>query len=170
MEKKIKFKKLSENVIMPKKATAGSIAFDVYAPKDVIIEQGRNVVSLDFAIELPIGYEAKIEPRSGFSAKGMEGYEIAAVLVNNTTMKNFASLEKKRFDADVLVGKVDADYRGCIGVIINNHTEQEFMIKARTRIAQMTIYHSSSNWEFEEVDELSQTERADGGFGHTGTK
>lgn len=178
MEKKIKFKRLSENAIMPKKATEGSIAFDVYVPKDTIIENGRNLVPLDFAIELPAGYEAKIEPRSGFSLKGMEGYQIMKTSVwieedekvNVSKWDNWASLDPSRFDADVLVGKIDADYRGNVGVIINSHEPTDFMIKAGTRIAQLTIYHSAPDWEFMEVDELSDTERKDGGFGHSGTK
>lgn len=72
---KIKIKLLSDDAIMPKKATAGSIAYDVFAPEDTIVYKGRNVIPLDFAIELPsANFEAKIEPRSGFSSKGIEGY------------------------------------------------------------------------------------------------
>lgn len=154
MSKIIKFKRLSEDAIIPKKATDGSIAFDVYVPKDIVIEKGRQVIPLEFAIELPIGYEAKIEARSGFSLKGMEG-----ISENGPT----------RFDADVITGKIDSDYRGNVGVIINSIEERRFYIKRGTRIAQMTIYHSAPDWEFVEVEELSETERDKGGFGHSGT-
>lgn len=168
---------LSDKAIMPKRATEGSVAYDVYVPEDTVIKQGRQIIPLGFAIELPDKtYEAKIEPRSGFSAKGMEGYEV----IHKTEQKlnpiegfkleasdeEYACLESRRFDCDVLVGKVDSDFRNSVGVIVNNNDTREFQIKAGTRIAQMTIYRVPET-EFVEVEELSETERA-GGFGSTG--
>lgn len=154
---KVKIKKLSENVIVPKKATIGAAAYDLYLPKDYEVKSGRNVLQLDFAIELPIGYEAKIESRSGFSAKGFEGIDYDA---------NYNS-EVQRFDADVITGKIDSDYRGNVGVIVKS--KNNFTAKKGTRVAQMTIY-KVEDADFELSEELSETERADGGFGHTGTK
>lgn len=150
----VKIKKLSKNAIIPTKATNGAAAYDVYAPKDYGILKGRHVLLLDFAIELPEGYEAKIEPRSGFSVKGFEGRTI------------LESIER-RYDADVIVGKIDSDYRGNVGVIIKSN--DIFVVKKGTRIAQMTIY-KVENADFVLSENLSETERADGGFGHTGTK
>lgn len=69
---------LEDGGIMPKKATPGSAAYDVYLPEDVVVEVGRKAVPLNFRIELPDGYEAMIEPRSGFSSKGMEDTCISA--------------------------------------------------------------------------------------------
>lgn len=148
---KIKFKPLSELAIMPKKATQGAAAYDVYVPQNTTIRQGRQIVPLDFAMEIPYGYEAKIEPRSGYSSKGMEGiYEID---------------KQRRFDCDVIQGKIDSDYRGCVGVIVRNNGVQ-FMIERGTRIAQLTIY-KVEDAEFEIVEDLSETKRGDGGYGST---
>lgn len=173
----IKIKKLSDKAIMPKRATEGSVAYDVYAPEDTIIKRGRQVVPLGFAIELPDKtYEAKIEPRSGLSAKGMEGYllrtdaetVVDTQLVGGVGVKiiEYVAVKPDCFNADVIVGKIDSDYREGVGVIVNNNDTREFQIKAGMRIAQMTIYRVPET-EFVEVEELSETERK-GGFGSTG--
>ena len=150
----VKIKKLSDAAIMPTKATRGSAAYDLYAPCDMRIKPGRQIIDMMFAIELPLGYEAKIEPRSGYSSNGFAGSEYEG---HEPT---------ERFDCDVLLGKIDSDYRGPIGVIVNN-MDNAFFIKRGQRIAQMTIYKSEDT-DLCEVDELSDTERGSGGFGHTG--
>lgn len=146
---KVKIKLLTDEAIMPRKATPGSAAYDVYLPTDMIVQPGRSILPLEFALELSYGYEAKIESRSGFSSKGMEDYR------------------KERKDADVLQGKIDSDYRKCVGVIVNSHESYPFRLAKGTRIAQMTIY-KIEDVEFEESDVLSETERT-GGFGSTGS-
>lgn len=153
---KIKFKMLSEFAFLPKKGTNGAAAYDVYVPKSTFVKEGRQVIPLDFAIELPYGYEAKIEPRSGFSSKGMEGKYILGTFEENPV---------RRFDCDVLNGKIDSDYRGNVGVIVHNR-DCEFLIERGTRIAQLTIYKVEEA-EFEIVEELTQTDRGDEGFGST---
>lgn len=174
----VKIKLLSDKAIMPKRATEGSVAYDVCFPEDTLIRKGRQVIPLQFAMELPDKYyEAKIEPRSGFSAKGMEGYArridfeqtVDVRLIGGVGVKNveYIASQPDRFDADVLVGKIDSDYRNSIGVIVNNRDEREFLVKAGTRIAQMTFYRTHEV-EFWVVDDLSETDRK-GGFGHTGT-
>lgn len=145
----VRIKKLRPEAEMPKKATDGSAAYDVFLPSDMLVKPGRSVLPLDFAIELPLGYEAKIEPRSGFSSKGMEDYR------------------GERKDADVIQGKVDSDFRQGIGIIVNSHESYPFRLMRGTRIAQMTIY-KVEDAEFEEAEELSETGR-NGGFGSTGT-
>lgn len=151
----VKIKKLSDAAIMPTKATQGSAAYDLYAPCDMRVKPGRQIIDMMFAIELPLGYEAKIEPRSGYSSKGFAG---AAASDTEPDM---------RFDCDVLLGKIDSDYRGPVGVIVCNRDCRAFFIKRGQRIAQMTIY-KSENADLCEVAELSDTERGTGGFGHTG--
>ena len=152
MEVKIKL----NGGIMPKKATAGAAAYDLYVPEDVEIKGGRQVISLGFSMELPHGYAATIQPRSGFSAKGMAidvcGYA--------TTI-----------DADVIRGLIDEDYRGNVGVIINTRDRIHYppVIRQGTRIAQMQIVEVPQV-DLVEVDALSETSRGEGGFGHTGTK
>lgn len=152
----IKIQKLSEHAIVPTKATEGSMAYDLYVPFDQIIVHGRQVIDLFFAIELPKGYEAKVEPRSGFASKGFAGS------LDRTQEPSM------RFDCDVIVGKIDSDYRGPIGVIVHNRDSHAFFIKRGQRIAQLTIYRVEEAV-FTEVEELSETDRGTGGFGHTGT-
>lgn len=148
----LKIKRLSDNAVIPRKATLGSAAYDVFVPRDTCIGFGRQIVPLDLAIELPIGYEAKIEPRSGYSSKGFSG--------------TLADTEY-RFDADVIVGKIDSDYRGNIGVIVHSREQRRFVIRAGQRIAQLTIYKCESA-KFEEVSELTDSVRGSKGFGHSG--
>lgn len=95
-------------------------------------------------IELPIGYEAQVRPRSGLAAK-------YGITVLNAP------------------GTVDADYRGEIGVILVNLSNQSFTVENGERIAQLVIAkHERAQWE--EVQELSETTRGTGGFGSTGLK
>lgn len=177
---KVKIKKLHPNAVIPTKATPQSVGYDVYVRQDICIEHPRQVIPLGPAIELPDGIEAKIEPRSGFSSEGIEGFALRSEPfcgrprdgIMETNDELWQRIDKKeRFDADVLVGKVDPDYRGEIGVIIrNNEPDRRFLIAKGTRIAQMTFYPVAQfPGGFDEVEELSETERADGGFGHSGT-
>lgn len=145
----IRIKRLSEDALIPVRATDGAACFDLYVPKDTPIQKGRNVIPLDIAIELPHGTYAEVRPRSGFSAKGFE------------------DITGCRRDADVLHGVVDADYRGNVGVIVRS--EDYFVVAKGTRVAQMLICSYLSS-ELAEVDELSSTDRQAGGFGSTGTK
>lgn len=184
----VKFKKLHEGAILPKKATPGSAAYDLYVPEDVIIKPGRQIIPLGFAMEMEPGHEALIDPRSGFSSKGMEGYRIItpsafsshivwgparglsdAMFADREDLpqcEEFIAMESSRFDCDVIEGKIDSDYRDGVGVIVHNRG-CKFLIKAGTRIAQMT-FHKVEDVTWEEVDELSESDR-DGGFGSTGT-
>lgn len=188
---KVKFKKLHEGAILPKKATEGSAAYDLYVPEDFIVEPGRTVIPLGFAMEMTPGYEALIDARSGFSCRGMEGYEVFTIYeyeapkgvtiagfydtryalsthMRDIVTKKCMELNPKGFDCDVIEGKIDSDFRKGVGVIVHSRDKRTFLIKAGTRIAQMT-FHKVETVEWEETDELSQTDR-DGGFGSTGTK
>ena len=179
---KVKIKKLHPNAVIPTKATPQSIGYDLYVKQDICIEHTRQVIPLGFAIELPDGIEAKIEPRSGFSLKGIEGFALkqgsncefgngTLTLKDNAEEELWQRIDKaERFNADVLVCKVDSDYRGEVGVIIrNNEPDRHFLIAKGTRIAQMTFYPVVQfPGGFEVAEDLSETERADGGFGHTG--
>lgn len=148
----VRIKKLHPDAVLPTKATQQSACYDVYAPCDYTVKYGRSVMPLGFAIELPEGYAAEIRPRSGYSANGFVG-----------TM----GYTEYRFDADILHGIVDSDYRGEIGAIIISRQQRFFTIRKGQRIAQMLIVKTETA-EFAEVDELSETERQDGGFGHSG--
>jgi dUTP pyrophosphatase len=145
----IGIKRLSEDAIIPMKATDGAACFDLYIPRETAIQKGRNVIPLDIAIELPRGTRADIRPRSGFSAKGME------------------DIHGCRRDADVLLGTIDEDYKGNVGVIIRS--EDFFVLGRGTRVAQMLIadYHKCC---LEEIEDLTESERGERGFGSTGVK
>ncbi|MGB0981787.1 MAG: dUTP diphosphatase [Winogradskyella sp.] len=103
----------------------------------------RTIVGTGLHIELPIGTEAQVRPRSGLAAK------------NGVTVLNAP-------------GTIDADYRGEIGVILVNLSNEDFVIENGERIAQLVIAkHERAEWE--QVEVLSNTDRGEGGFGSTGT-
>jgi len=104
----------------------------------------RSIVGTGLFIELPMGVEAQVRPRSGLAAK-------KGITVLNAP------------------GTIDADYRGEIGVILVNLSNEDFEIRNGERIAQLVIAkHERAEWI--EVNELSETSRGEGGFGSTGTK
>ena len=130
---------------LPHYATAASAGIDLRAnlEKDVVLKPlHRTLIPTGLFIELPVGYEAQVRPRSGLAIK-------KGVTVLNTP------------------GTIDADYRGEIMVILINLSNEDFIIKHGERVAQMVIAaHEQAEWV--EVDELTDTERGAGGFGHTG--
>ena len=144
----IKFKKLSADAIAPYKASEDAIGYDLFAPQDFVVQNGRNLVKTHIAIEIPPGYAADVRPRSGYSLKG------------------FADKDGQRCNADVLLGTIDPDYRGDVGVIIHNN-DGTFVIGKGQRIAQLVI-HKCAVCDFVECDDLSQTERGNNGFNSTG--
>lgn len=164
----VEIKGLGEYVI-PKKAKRGSIGYDLAVPEDVVIPaRSRTVVKLNFAINLPINHEAKIEARSGFSSRGIEGYgtrytKKKVLGLFTRTVKHSGRMD---FDADVLPGKIDPFYTDSVGVIIKNYDEA-FTIRKGTRIAQMTIYRTTPVW-FVPVEELTCQSRG-GGFCSSGS-
>ena len=104
----------------------------------------RVLVKTGLCIQLPVGYEAQIRPRSGLA------YKKGITVLNSP-------------------GTIDADYRGEIGVILVNLSDEEFVIEDGERVAQMIIAkHEQADWE--EVIELAETKRGAGGFGSTGVK
>jgi len=105
---------------------------------------GRAMIPTGLFIQLPVGFEAQIRPRSGLAAKN-------GITVLNTP------------------GTIDADYRGEIKVILVNLSNESFTISSGERIAQMVVArHEKVEWE--ETDSLDETERGEGGFGSTGKK
>ena len=129
----------------PAYETAASAGMDLRASLEepVVLEpMQRAIVKTGLFIALPPGYEAQVRPRSGLAAK-------FGITVLNSP------------------GTIDADYRGEIGVILANLSDQSFTIKDGDRIAQMIIAaYAHTKWE--EVDVLDETKRGKGGFGSTG--
>lgn len=142
----IKIINKSKNEI-PKYQTENSAGVDIRASldEDLVLKAGEfKLVSTGVYLEIPSSYEVQIRARSGLSIKHGIG------LVNG-------------------IGTIDSDYRGEIKVPLINFSKEDFTIENGMRIAQMVL----SKYEkinFEEVDELSDSERQDGGFGSTGVK
>jgi dUTP pyrophosphatase len=132
---------------LPNYETIASAGMDLRADLDAsitLVPLGRVIVKTGLFIELPIGYEAQVRPRSGLAIK-------KGITVLNSP------------------GTVDADYRGEIGVILVNLSNEDFVIENGERIAQLIIAkHERAEWI--EVQELSETSRGEGGFGSTGVK
>ena len=135
------------NQPLPKYQTAQSAGMDLRANIDapVLIKPlDRKLIPTGLHIALPEGYEAQIRPRSGLAIK-------KGITIINTP------------------GTIDPDYTGDVGVILVNISNENFVVQPGDRIAQMVI-NKFEQAEFEVVEELDETERGEGGFGHTGTK
>jgi dUTP pyrophosphatase len=130
---------------LPEYETGASAGMDLRAniSEAVILKPlARTIIKTGLFIELPVGFEAQVRPRSGLAAK------------HGVTVLNSP-------------GTVDADYRGEIGVILVNLSNSDFKIENGERIAQLVIAkHERANWL--EVDQLNETSRGVGGFGSTG--
>jgi dUTP pyrophosphatase len=132
---------------LPKYATVQSAGMDLRANLDspVMLKPfERKLIPTGLHIELPAGFEAQVRPRSGLALK-------KGITVLNSP------------------GTIDADYRGEIGVVLINLSQDEFLVEDGERIAQMVIA-SCEQCDFEEVEVLDETERGEGGYGHTGVK
>ncbi|HBA13174.1 MAG TPA: dUTP diphosphatase [Bacteroidales bacterium] len=130
---------------LPEYATPSSAGMDLRANLEepiVLKPFERRLVPTGLFISLPVGYEAQVRPRSGLAIK-------KGVTVLNSP------------------GTIDADYRGEIGVIMINLSQDDFTVKDGERIAQMVITsHERVQWE--SVESLDDTQRGAGGFGHSG--
>lgn len=168
-KKEYEIKLLSENAVLPKKAVRGAIGYDLCLPNDYRVPaHSRVAIPLDIAISLPFGVEAKIEPRSGCSLRGIEGYGTRKV-IKRKILGIFPITETKSgklyFDADVCVSKIDPNYKDTIHVIIVNRDES-FLIRKGSRIAQLTFYQTIAPF-FKQVEELNCENRG-GALGHSG--
>ena len=135
----------AKDLPLPQYMSEGAAGMDLYANihEDILVRRGEiKLIPTGIKIALPEGYEAQIRPRSGLELK------------NGITLVNTP-------------GTVDSDYRGEIGVILINHGVTGFLIKRGDRIAQMVI-NKYEKIEWTECENLDETKRADGGFGHSG--
>jgi len=145
IEIKIRRKENAKDLPLPEYATSGSSGVDLYADveTDIVLMPGDiKLVSCGIYVAIPEGYEAQIRPRSGLALKH------GITLVNTP-------------------GTIDSDYRGLVNLIVTNLGKENFIIKRGLRLAQMII-QEVVRAEFLEVEDLGETVRAHGGFGHTG--
>lgn len=139
----IKVKKLRKNAIVPQYYTNGAAGFDLHAVENVMIGAGGiELVRTGLAFEVPEGYEIQIRPRSGLSLR-------TKIRIANAP------------------GTIDSDYRGEVGIIVDNMTVAPYLIRKGDRIAQGVI-QAVPKAIFQEVDKLSSTGRGSKGFGSTG--
>lgn len=130
---------------LPQFETAQSAGMDLRANIDapVVLQPGdRALIPTGIAMALPDGFEAKIRPRSGLA------YKHGVTVLNSP-------------------GTIDADYRGDVGVLLINHGKEPFTVEDGMRVAQMVVAQYSQ-FEWNEVEDLSSTDRGAGGFGSTG--
>jgi dUTP pyrophosphatase len=144
----VKIKKLpnfDDNISLPAYATEGSAGMDIFAMPEspFSIKPGEtSLIPTGLSIEIPLGFEAQIRPRSGLAIKNSIG------ILNSP-------------------GTIDSDYRGEVKIILSNFGKNEFIVNKGDRIAQMVISkYERISWEIS--DELADTKRGEGGFGHTG--
>lgn len=143
---RVRVTKLRDAAIIPGYATEHAAGVDLHMALDAPLTLApgeRALIPTGLALEIPNGYEGQVRPRSGLALKQ------GVALVNAP-------------------GTIDADYRGEVGVIVINHGQDPVVFAPGDRIAQLVIA-PVTRVEFEEVSELSETRRAAGGFGHTGT-
>src|SRR5438034_8271416 len=143
---RVSIQRLSPLVDLPQYATSGAAGLDLPAAIDSPVSLASGAYALvpcGFAIALPPGFEAQIRPRSGLASK------------HGVTVLNAP-------------GTIDSDYRGEVKVLLINHGRDHFTVTAGMRIAQL-IVSPVVRVEWEETAALSETVRATGGFGHTGS-
>ncbi|MDO3676330.1 dUTP diphosphatase [Paenibacillus ehimensis] len=137
----------NEDIALPQKMSELASGFDLYAAVSEPVDLGpgeRALIPTGFALAMPAGLEAQIRPRSGLAFK-----------------HGITSLNTP--------GTIDADYRGEVKVLLINHGKETFTINRNERIAQM-VFQTVPLITLTEVNELDETARGAGGFGHTGTK
>ena len=142
---KILIKKLNPSVQLPSYKTSGASGMDLmaYIEKPINLKPGKAcLVPTGLSVAFPEEYEIQIRPRSGLAAK------------NNISILNTP-------------GTIDSDYRGEIKIILFNHSNENFIIKNNDRVAQMVLT-PIVKMELEEINELPNSNRGDGGFGSTG--
>jgi dUTP pyrophosphatase len=141
----VKYKRLSEDAIVPSYQTDGAAGFDFHSTIEGVVMPGQTVlVNTGLSFEVPDGHELQVRPRSGLSAK-------TGMRVTNSP------------------GTIDSDYRGEVLIIMQNTGTIPFNIAKGDRIAQGVLV-PVSRAVFKEAETLSKTERGQEGFGHTGVK
>lgn len=139
----LSFKRVHPDAVLPAYAHPSDAGMDIRSVKALVIPAGRRaLVPTGLVVNLPLGYEAQVRPRSGLALK-------AGVTVLNTP------------------GTIDAGYRGEIGVILANFGENDFEVKVGDRVAQLVIAPVTQPT-IVEATEVDETDRGAGGFGSTG--
>ena len=139
----VKFRAVKNDVKIPTKSTEGAACYDAYCPttEHPLMPGENRVINLGFQVEVPRGYELQVRCRSGYAVRG--------IIVANG------------------VGCIDSDYRGDVGVILQNLSNAIQPINKGDRVCQLKL-SLAPEIEWEEVDVIQETQRGSGGFGSTG--
>lgn len=146
----IKVKKVHSNAVMPVFAHSTDTGFDLFTVEDTIINPNEKaIVKTGLVFDLPQGWGIQVRNKSGITVKG----------VPNKLGENA--------DITVYIGTIDSAYRGEVGVMVKNESKEIIMIPTGTKLAQ-GVLERVYQCTFEEVEEVSETDRGQGGFGSTG--
>ena len=138
----LRVKRLSENAVLPVRGSGLAAGYDLASAEDVVVPaRGKAIAKTDLAMAIPLGHYGRIAPRSGFSWKK---------------------------HTDIGAGVIDADYRGNVGVVIFNHSDEDISVSQGDRVAQLIIEQISTPVVEDVEGELDDTDRGEGGFGSTG--
>lgn len=141
MSAPIRVKKLSDTATIPTRGSEVAAGWDLYASQELVVPaRGKAIITTDIAIAVPVGFYGRVAPRSGMAWKK---------------------------HTDIGAGVIDADYRGPVGVVMFNHSDEDLQIEVGDRVAQLVIEQISMA-PLTEVDSLDDTERGEGGYGSTG--
>jgi len=138
----LRVKRLSENAILPVRGSGLAAGYDLASAEDIVVPaRGKAIAKTDLAMVIPLGHYGRIAPRSGFSWKK---------------------------HTDIGAGVIDADYRGNVGVVIFNHSDEDINVSQGDRVAQLIIEQISTPVVEDIEGDLDDTERGEDGFGSTG--
>lgn len=138
----LRVKRLSENAILPVRGSGLAAGYDLASAEDIVIPaRGKAIAKTDLAMAIPLGHYGRIAPRSGFSWKK---------------------------HTDIGAGVIDSDYRGNVGVVIFNHSDEDISVSRGDRVAQLILEQISTPVVEDVEGDLNDTQRGEGGFGSTG--
>jgi dUTP pyrophosphatase len=140
---KLQVKLLSAAATVPTRGTPYAAGYDLSSAESCVVPaRGRKLIKTDIAVAIPSGTYARVAPRSGLAFK---------------------------HGIDVMAGVIDEDYRGAVGVILYNTSDEPFQISIGDRVAQLILEKIETPW-VHVVEELDETNRGEGGFGSTGVR
>lgn len=143
-------KKIHENAVIPQFAHATDTGFDLFTVENTIIQANKkSIVRTGLIFDLPYGWGIQVRNKSGITVKGVP------------------NLLGYNADITVYIGTIDSAYRGELGIMVKNETEETIVIPSGTKLAQ-GVLEKVYQCTFTEVEEVSETDRGNGGFGSTG--
>ena len=143
-------KKIHENAVIPQFAHATDTGFDLFTVENTIIQANKkSIVRTGLIFDLPYGWGIQVRNKSGITIKGVP------------------NLLGYNADITVYIGTIDSAYRGELGIMVKNETEETIVIPSGTKLAQ-GILEKVYQCTFTEIEEVSETDRGNGGFGSTG--